>query len=527
LSPFLYAQTASLEGTALDSVTGTPVAGARIVLEGEKGLEYHTLTDSRGCFALHGAAAGQYKVAASKNGYVLAVLGRRRGDPEDEGEPLKLSPGETRTGIELAMIPAAVIAGRVFDNLAEPVPGLIIAAEQILYEGVRRKIVFAGDSFVVTNDRGEYRLYGLPPGIYYLSASGLKDFFGFHLVSSAESIDADDAAPSEALRTQYYPGVSDPGRAIALEVRTGQQQSGVDFRVDYTPLVSVRGRLAIPAACPGRVLFLAERVIATDQLDRIQAAQFPDGTFELRGLSPGSWRIRAFLNEQQTHCSTETATVQVGALGADGVALALRPRVDLAGVVRMEGQTGFRFQETYLHFESFEAGDQAGVQINADGKFTAALEPRQWSITVTGAPPDAFIKSARLGESDVLETRLNLTAGAPAGGLEIVLSAAGAQVAGAVLDESERPASGAIAVLVPEPRLRVHGGLFHEATADKEGRFAFRGIAPGEYKLFAWNDLEGEAYRDPDFMRGYEERGEKIVVGENEVKQARLKVIVK
>ena len=196
-------------------------------------------------------------------------------------------------------------------------------------------------------------------------------------------------------------------------------------------------------------------------------------------------------------------------------------------VVRVEGESGFRFQEAQLHFESIEAGDLWNKVIQPDGKFTAALEPRQWSIAVTGAPPDAFIKSVRLGESDVLESGLDLTAGPPAGGLEIVLSAAGARVEGAVLDESERPASGATAVLVPEPRLRVHGGLFHEATADKDGRFAFRGIAPGEYKLFAWNDLEGEAYRDPDFMRGYEERGEKIVVRENEVKQARVKAIVR
>jgi hypothetical protein len=69
--------------------------------------------------------------------------------------------------------------------------------------------------------------------------------------------------------------------------------------------------------------------------------------------------------------------------------------------------------------------------------------------------------------------------------------------------------------------------LFHEASTDKDGRFAFRGIAPGEYKLLAWNELEGEAYRDPDFLRGYEGRGQKIVVRENQTIQARLVLIVK
>ncbi len=530
LPAFLQAQTASLEGTALDSVTGAPVAGARVVLETEKGLEYHTLTDNHGRFAFRGAASGQYKLAASKNGYVQTLFGARRNDPDDEGAPVTLAPGETRAAVELQMIPAAVIAVRVVDNLGEPVPGLFIAAVRIGHEGGRRKMEYVGYSLMVTNDRGEYRLYGLLPGKYYLSAGGLKDFFVFDWIShrgSADQVELGDAAPRETLGTQYYPGVPDPAQATALEVKAGEEKSGVDFRFDYTPLVPVRGRAAVPAACSGKLMFRGEREIATEQNYPIQFATSPDGTFELRGLSPGSWRIRAVATDDHTYCSSETATVQVGASGAGGVALALRPRVDLAGVVRLEDDPGFQFQEAQLRFESFEDGDQTSAQIKADGRFNVPLEPRQWSIAVTGAPRDAFIKSARLGESDVLESGLNLTAGPPAGGLEIVLSAAGARVEGAVLDGSERPAGGPIVVLVPEPRLRVHGGLFHEAAADTDGRFAFRGIAPGEYKLFAWNDLEGEAYRDPDFMRGYEERGEKIVVRENEVKQARLKLIVR
>jgi hypothetical protein len=315
-----------------------------------------------------------------------------------------------------------------------------------------------------------------------------------------------------------------------LELRAGEEKLGLDFRYDYTPLVSVRGRVSIPAFCPGNLTFQAEREIATDQKYPVQFASAPDGSFELRGISPGSWRISASTTGQKSYsdtCSTETASVQVGASGADGVALALQPRVKLAGVVRMEGEPDVRFKGGQLHFESFEDGDEASTEIKADGRFTETLEPRQWSLAVTGVPRNAFIKSARVGNTDVLESGLDLTAGPPAGGLEIVLSAAGAQVEGAVLDASERPARGATVVLAPEPRLRLHARLFHEASTDKDGRFAFRGLAPGEYKLFAWNELEGEAYRDPDFLRGYEGRGQKIVVRENQAIQARLVLIVK
>jgi hypothetical protein len=528
LPAFGQAQTASLEGAALDSVTGTPVNGVRIILERQgKGTDYHGFTDGQGRFVLPGVVPGEYKLSGDRNGYVPAGSGLFDGD-DDEGEPVSLAPGERRSGIELRMIPAAVIAGRVLNNLSEPVPGIVMFAARITYEGRRRKMAAAPYSLIATDDRGGYRLYGLPPGRYYLGADELKDLFVFSFGSSGtEDVDASDAPPKEHLGLQYYPGVPDPEQAIALELRAGEEMSGVDFRYDYTPLVSVRGRVAVPVFCPGKLSFHAEREIDTDQEYPIQVASTPDGSFEIRGLSPGSWRISAVATEKQTYCSTETTTVLVGPSGAGGVTLALRPRVDLAGVVRMEGEPDFRFQRAQLQFESLEDGDRGSWQIKADGGFAATLEPGHWSLAITGAPRNAFIKSARLGETDVLESGLNLTAGSPAGRLEVVLSAAGAQVEGAVFDRSGRPARGAIVVLAPEPRLRVHGRLFHEAAADSDGRFAFRGIAPGAYKLFAWSGLEGEAYRDPDFMRAYEERGEKIVVRENEAKQVCLKLIVR
>jgi hypothetical protein len=527
LPAFQQAQTASLEGMALDSVTGAPVGGVRIVIEiRDRGPEYHTLTDSDGRFAFHGAAPGMYNLAASKNGYVGGVGFGLYG--EDNGEPIPLAPGERRAGLELRMIPAAVIAGRVSNNQGEPAPGIVMYAARISYEGRRRKMTAAEYSLLATDDRGDYRVYGLPPGRYFVAAVELKDFVNFG-GSGVDAVDAAAAPPKEHLGLQYYPGVADPAQATALELRAGEEKLGVDFRYDYTPLVSVRGRVAVPAFCPGNLTFQAEREIATDQKYPIQFTSAPDGGFELRGISPGSWRIRASTTGQKTSgpCSTETASVQVGASGADGVALALQPRVKLAGVVRMEAEPDVRFKDAHLHFESFEDGGGASAQIKADGRFTETLEPRRWSLAVTGAPGDAFLKSARLGGTDVLESGLDLTAGPPAGELEIVLSAAGAQVEGAVVDASERPARGATVVLAPEPRLRVHGRLFHEATVDKDGRFAFHGIAPGEYKLFAWNELEGEAYRDPDFLRGYEGCGQKIVVRENQTIQARPMPIVK
>lgn len=223
LPAFLQAQTASLEGRALDSVTRAPVAGVRIVLENRgSGPEYHTLTGRDGRFAFHGAAPGEYNLLASKSGYVSVGIGLF---DDNSSEPIPLASGETRSSMLLA-----------------------------------------------TDDRGDYRVYGLPPGRYYVAAVELKDFVNFR-GSGADAVDAAAAPPKEHLGLQYYPGVA-----------------------------------------------------------------------------------------------------------ADGVALALRRRIDFAGVVRMEGEPNVQFKSAQLRFESFEDGDQGNAQTKADGRFTATLEPRHWSI---------------------------------------------------------------------------------------------------------------------------------------------------
>jgi len=94
-----------------------------------------------------------------------------------------------------------------------------------------------------------------------------------------------------------------------------------------------------------------------------------------------------------------------------------------------------------------------------------------------------------------------------------------------VLNADNQPLSGATVVLVPEPRRRDQSRLYDEASTDQYGHFQLRGIAPGEYKLFAWEEIERGAYRDPDFLRRHEKRGEVVRLAEGEAKSISLTVI--
>ena len=96
---------------------------------------------------------------------------------------------------------------------------------------------------------------------------------------------------------------------------------------------------------------------------------------------------------------------------------------------------------------------------------------------------------------------------------------------GAVLRDTQQPAAGATVVLVPDGERRSRPDLFRSASADDSGRFALRGIPPGDYRLLAWEDVEPGAWLEPDFLRDYERRGETLSVGERGRFNPQLKVI--
>jgi hypothetical protein len=521
------------------------VGGARVFLfRGDDDPEYHAITDEQGRFLFADLAAGDYKLSASRQGFVEtgAVIRRIEStDGERPGEPVTLRSGERRTGFELRMTPAGVISGRVLDALGEPVAGIAMAPARITYSGRRRTMTGMGrhsvaTSFVFTNDRGEYRLYGLLPGRYYVVAMGIaevvQDVADMGSGGEARTVKQTDEGPRDVLGVQYYPGVPDPANAVALEVGAGEEKSGINLIYDYVPLVQARGRITIPASCRGNISVVAKREIG-GQRNALQAAIDEGGRFELRGLTPGVWRVSAAQSERiglfgnGRGCSTGEVAVQVGLGGADGVSLVMRPEVELSGVARFESDAGMPLERIRITAESMESDDGTGTEIKKDGRFTLTLNAGKWSLGAESLPPDAFVKSARIGNQDVLETGLDLYSGPLAGGLEIVIGLEGAHVEGVVVDASGKPAQAATVTLIPESRLRDHGRLFQTTVTGKDGRFALSGIAPGSYKLFAWEAMEGEAYRDPDFLRPYESRGEAVEVHGKETIPASLRLIVR
>jgi len=132
---------------------------------------------------------------------------------------------------------------------------------------------------------------------------------------------------------------------------------------------------------------------------------------------------------------------------------------------------------------------------------------------------------ARIAGIDALASGLAVQGGRSPGDLEVLLGADGGKIDGRLTSEDQDPAASVHVVLIPEPALRSQSHRYRTTTTDQDGRFALSGIAPGEYKIFAWEDLGTGDFRDPDFIKHFEELGTVMRVRSHGRENVELRVI--
>jgi hypothetical protein len=140
-----------------------------------------------------------------------------------------------------------------------------------------------------------------------------------------------------------------------------------------------------------------------------------------------------------------------------------------------------------------------------------------YRLAVSGQSKDCYVKSIRYGSSDGLDGAFTVVRGTQSS-LEVTLSSRGAHVQGAVTDKDNLPVTGVWVVLVPDEAHRDQSRLYQKVATDQYGHYLLRGIAPGDYKIFCWDEVEVGAWEDPDFLRTFEDRGQKISVEDADAK---------
>ena len=362
----------------------------------------------------------------------------------------------------------------------------------------------------MTNDVGEYRIYDLSPGRYYLKAAPQQMMGG--------RSDTD-----QSFASAYYPGPPDAAAAAPVDIGAGQQLRGMDLTLRPLRVANIRGHIANPGSNP--MVGLISFQDGGGSTSTNTSVENPDGKFELRGVTPGPYVLTAQGTIGGQHYSAHVP-IQVGTADMEGFELHLLPPVEITGQIRIEGKTSDKLSQMDVVLEGEgRSVESAAGGTKEDGAFTLeGLEPGVYQISVN-APEDLYLKSVRWGERDVMQSGLDLTQGGAGGGLIVVMSANRGQVEGVVEDDQSTPAVAAVVALVPSvpSGAPASKSLFKVAKTNPEGHFRMQAIAPGSYKLFAWEDADpSQVMYDPDFLKPFDAQGESVEIAEGSRKSVQL-----
>jgi hypothetical protein len=499
------AKPGSLEGVVTNSVTGEPVKKA-VVLLGDK---YTAITDAAGHFHFDNVTPGGYIVTADKDGFMAAGGGPR--------QQVMVAEEQHVQDVAVKLAPLASASGHVFDEDGDPLPRAQVAVLRYFYVPEGKRLNPA--AYAQSNDLGEFEALNLPPGRYYFQVRVLP----LRNIPPHTRL----THPEQAYPVTFYPNASEAAQATATDVATGAHVSNIDFRLRKMPAYHIRGSVSDAGARPG-----AEGRVEAEETSELTfgapgiagAELQADGSFDLRGLANGSYTVSYFRIDSGKGWSTGQ-TVRVSDADVNGVALAEKPSIDVSGTVTVDGPQSAPIN---LH-ASLAAIQGRGQHRNsgqaADGGFVIkAVPPQLYLLQISNVPPGKYLKSIRLGDHENNSGKLDLTEHTSAS-LSLLLGADGGEVDGTVQNSSGQPAAATQVTLAPAEEYDARSDLLKRAFTDSSGNFRIMDVAPGEYKVFAWErDLDGST-QSAEFRKPFESKSVAITVGPKETASVQLNVI--
>lgn len=496
---------------------------------------FATTTDSEGRFSFSGIAPGQYTVRAQREGYFATPAFAE--PTAGATAPITVVAQQPVTPVALSLMAGGVVSGRIRDPGGQPVPRINITAYKVVY--MEGRAVIVSEKSLSTDDRGEYRMSWLPPGDYYFATPrpglprGLNDSWA---------------------RT-FFPSTADTLLARPVTVIPGGEVPGIDITIQAVPDVRISGRV-IPADVNANTLNVAYSFSLVPRDPNVLIENLPasvqnsatDRTgdrFEFRGIFPGSYDL---VVDDPTGASSGFPSrplrsgrvrVDVGSKDVIDVTVVLHPTVELKGTIRVDGS------KAPLPFQPFGLSLQDIYSVIVTGNYAATVD-RSGSFVIPNVPvgayrfkgsagspssafnlpSDAYVFDIVQGGRSVYDSGIVVGPEVP-DDIQVTVRMDGGSVNGNVVDADQKLFKGARVALVPQGTRRQNGTLYR-ATFGGDDHFSFRGIAPGQYKLFAWESLPlYTAYQDETILTKAETRGQFVNIQAGIATAAQVRVIPK
>jgi hypothetical protein len=521
------------------------------------------VSDQAGQFTIRNVPVGTQTLRAQLEGFFGPQINGNY--PPVVTQQVNVTADQT-TNLKISMLPGGTISGRLLDPAGKP---LSDAPVQILSAGYQNGVpTLQLANLKQTDDRGEYRLYRLPPGEYYIAASP-RPFGALGARGNAGT------NPQEVPVPTFYPNATEPAAATRVTLRSGDDLSGINIQLRTALGMKVAGRVTstVPPgptngprgqARTGGVMLVpidTRGLLTLDAPGAINLAA-DGGTFEFQNVAPGRYDVIARISTAagggwgpQAPPATATgpwafgkAAVDVRGANLDNVAIVVRAGVDVKGRVILDGKPtranlriqllpdesiqNVNDQQTALTFNQIR---QYSAPIAEDGSFTIPLLPEgryRFQVLLNAPPvvargaaaqaaaatpppprlPDtAYLADIRQGGASVYDNGLVLGTEA-VNPVDVLVNTTAGSLEGTVSAADQKPAAGMTVVLVPPDSRRQNPALYKTARSDAQGRFAMPGLAPGRYTVYAWESVPQGAYQNAEFMSKYSGRGTAVVV---------------
>jgi len=497
--------------------TGAPLKRAQVTLRGtqRQGDPLSTVTDAQGGFEFRNVEAGNYNLFGSKTGYISS--GRA-----DQGiAAISVRAGQEVNDVNLRLVRAGVISGVVTDEDGEPMANVNVQAFTRTFR--RGQTTINPLNGAATDDRGQYRIYNLPPGRYYIQATP----HGVFALPGQEAM--------VAYAPLFYPNASTLQDAQRVDLTGGAEVTRIDMAVRPVPTVTVSGR----------VMDGSSGKPATDSFVSIQGAEMnrggsaggqvrPDGSFRINGVVPGRARIMVMGRNREGGGRPYVRPIEIGNANISDLQIVLTPGVTVRGRVVADGGTA----PANLRVTLMPRGDSlggfgpagGGGRVNPDLTFEVPnVQAGEYDVTLAGGGQGSaayYVREVRKGSVNVLERGLTVGEGAGVNDVELILDFQPGSVSGKATDESGDPVSGTTVILLAaDPTKRTQDRYFRTGRVDSMGAFRLSSVIPGDYLAILWPGTDPYQVQDPDVFGPLERHATRVTIEKAATATQDLKVV--
>ena len=520
--PIAKTGTGAIKGRILAADSSMPLRRAKVSLENANPLESRgTTTDLDGRYEFTELAAGQYRVSASKGIYVTFEYGQRK--PFERGKPIDLAEGQVVEKTDIALPRGGVISGVLLDDVGDPAAGVRVTAMRQQYRDGKRGLVSIGRP-VETNDVGQYRLYGLPSGGYFVGA----------LPSTANAAIPLLNTPSGA--PTYFPGTVSEMEAQRVTVQPAQERALPDFTLVPSRVVKVSGTATNAAGGPVQMVM----IISTSQMSAGNAMPGmgmgtvkADGSFQLTNVAPGEYTLMAISNAGGGDQEITASPLTVAGEDITGVTLHATAGFRATGQILFDPGTppaglapsGLTLMATPAS-QFTMTGGMARAAIRDDWTFEIkGLAGQRLFRFSQGLPSGWMIQSVFHGQRDITDNPLDVTEDLER--VLITVTNRPARISGSVVDDRGKPATGCPVVIFPDDAALLPPASTRYLRAPRtgdDGRFKVENLPASTYLVVALESLEPGDENDPDLLEQLRATATRVTLGWGDAKDLPLKL---